>query len=565
MDRSEEIALALGLTLERETANGKPWCPPKTAQKLKRYLTGYAKELDGLSQQAARLYYAMEVAHPHGALGFLYGKIYQLTADAFKHAFDSVDLSAVGTFDGNVLTLTEPHMRASITRPFELTVMQMPLIGAYIDATHNMLGFDAVQTIFNPLRTFEPDGAKQAANQLRGELDRWLRPGLQKEHYLKQARIIGTFLQAKDITRPDGIDDEAIISLWENEAERGHSTNGTKEGIVDGFKTYENTARLTLFYRQALQTAWNEHNARTNAISLSGADREDTNVVEIGVRDRQLDLASGADGDRLSFLEAADSEYEWMSPLITLMQEPGCQIKWTKTKKELGLLAQLLESHSQSREDFAGSKALFRGPPLPSFIRTIARYAVFGPFQNRWSDGFRNFAAPEAPSDGYSAFEVQLNELTDKLRETRLATAYVLSCCQRTQGAAMLSEIDAGETRSLLQEMGLRPGDASGVFEKFASHIEASENALAVQARKAYGAVNREGFRKQDLQNQYILEALEAGAPHLTPLIDILETLVSNMQSVKVKNDYQNDCIRFITNFQKLYDKNETTPSILER
>ncbi|MCR9193405.1 MAG: hypothetical protein NXH88_01660 [Hyphomonas sp.] len=559
LERSDEIALALGLTMERETASGRPWCPPATATRLKRYLTGYAKELDGLSHQGVRLFYAMETAHPNGVAGFLYGALKQLTPDHFRSAFGNTGLGTSGAFDGNTLRLTEPGLAAASGKPFELSVKQMPLVAAYLDAAHNMLGFDPVHELVLPLWSGDGARASDVAAALRTALSNWMRPGLQKEHYLRQARVIAAFLQTRAITRPDGIDDETIIALWESQAKliRADALDEkSSERPTEGFKTYQNAARLTLYYRQALQTAWNERNAQSDAVSIGSADNDDGRIVEIGVGDRQLQTAAGFDGD-----ESGSDDSEWISPLVALREEPGSRVKWTKKQEDMTLLAGLIDSQTLQGNTHADSKALFQTtPPLMSHLRTIVRYSVLGPLQTKWSSGSGDRPAADA-QNGYAGFISQLARLVDGFETVRLAAAHVLVCRQNTHGAALLSEIDPHAARTAFRLAGLGPSLDGDWREELAVYFEDSDDAFAKSTRAAYEAINRAGFRKQDRLDDDLMAGLEAGAPSLTALLGIVSALAAELETAGVVDRYDDDCARFVETFEMIYGRDNNVPA----
>lgn len=552
--RSEEITLALGLTLEREAANGQLWCPPQIAGKLKRYLTNYAKELDGLSQQAVRLLYAMEFADGNGALGFMYGRLGKLTSANCRSAFEGVRLEEIGRFDGEILSLHEPHLAADSGRAFEISISQMPLIAAFIDAAHNMLGFDAVRSIMEPLWLPHPQTAKEVAKTLRADLIDWLRPGLAKEHYLKQARVMGLFLQACDISRPDDIGDEAILSLWEAETGKmpdGMDVRSFERGSVDGFKTYENAARLVLIYREALRAAWAEREAETRTVSFGETGDEAGRIPEIGVYDREHDTVPGLPRDMIQ-LEALD---DWVSPLIHLQQAPADQVKWLDGKQS-GFLARFIE-------DAAASSALFSiGRPDPMLALTIARYGVFAPFQRSWRAGFESGNAPDTPIAGYHACMEDWERIAETLRTVRLAAAYILTCRESMQGLVLFGEIDQARTRELVLEVSPGLSDPQSMLQAFANRVETTDNSLVSCGRKAYARFNRAGFRKQDRFDNSMLMSLEAGASHITPLLILVEEIISRLKVTSILDSYDSDAARFVSGYRRLYGQGRAAPTM---
>src|SRR5262249_55661741 len=144
------------LTLERQDANGAPWCPPHDGIALRRWVTDRSASLGTGIRRVVRFARLIALADGRDYTRFLYSGVSTLRARLFQHALQAAAaqgrLRAPAAFltEGAAI-LREPAMAAAGSDQFEIYFAQMPRLAALMDIVHNALGFGPVADLLAPV------------------------------------------------------------------------------------------------------------------------------------------------------------------------------------------------------------------------------------------------------------------------------------------------------------------------------------------------------------------------------------------------------------------------------
>ena len=323
---AQEVAEALAITSERTAPDGSPWCPPRDADLVQRWVTDRGRELGGGIRRVVRLARLLAAAEGN-YLQFLHVRIPTLRARNFKAALQAA--AAAGRLPRAVATLAASgvHFHEAFLAPpnatgFDIDFGQMPRLAALLDVLHNALGFAAVEDLLKPVlaRGAPPVHADEVARTLHARFNAWLSERLESPHYIRQAQKMRAFLTSRGRVEPDAIDDEAILAFWVSAA----AMSGDSE--TEGFRLFRSSARAMLRYRRALRDA--------EAYRQIG--------MPLNLDDR---LLRQPEGDN-----AAVAVEAWQSPLRVLATRPANAVKWLTKRERLWLLNYLGGPHPDREE-----------------------------------------------------------------------------------------------------------------------------------------------------------------------------------------------------------------------
>jgi hypothetical protein len=403
-----ELASILADLKERSGPDGQLWCSPRDAAALTRHITDRTEEFGTIFSGVARFAYLAARASPRGYFDFVYQPL--LRANMFKSACIRARQKAMlssAHFEVSELAvrfLEQPMMRAAASglEPFDLTYAQMPRLAAFLDILHNSLGYAVVSEVVASLSDGRKaaGGAAAAAKELRSKFNAWLQPRLESTHRRTQAKTIHAFLASRHALLPEKIDDDVILSFWQERAadwrarmikahasyasepeRRAQSLHTLEKAASDeGFRLFRSAVRVLLRYRAALEAAIHE---RAEAEHKSFGDPSIPGEVDVEQIESVL----------------LEPKPQWISPLAMLRLPPANRIKWL-TLKETSFLANYLGSNlsaasspelqqaetsgAEGEDDDAGAIGLMDGAAFDlRLLRTLLRADVFGAAQAR--------------------------------------------------------------------------------------------------------------------------------------------------------------------------------------
>lgn len=555
-DLLAELHLALAITRERETAQGAPWCPPKSAEALGVAFASLSRDLPGLARQAVRLARVMERAGGRaGYVGFLYGMHalrVRLFVQRLARAEAEGSLRGVARVDGDELVFEETGMVAPTTGSFRLHLTRLPRVAAYLDVVHNMLGYREVAALLEPVLAPEcSEGAGEMAGQaLARAVDAWVRARVETQHEMRLAAAIRGFLHNRRSGEFRAIDDATILAFW-------LETGAMPEPPLDGLKKFESAAQLMLGYRRAERLAAEE---------------------------RALDAATSHDWksgeDSVDPLERAEDGLDYgrfQSPIAGLFSPPADRVTW-RNATDFDVL-----------KNWLGASGLFAGdPPDLSLATTVLRVEVFGGRQNVLINDRRRAVADLARSPGgggsgsYADLGSQLAQLSEALTQTGATAALRLIEAARAEALTLIDTLFPEAGRALLASLaagfsvnGPQDGDTAIGAGELGAHLSAGglgpvdltevlQDALAQQdlalpkevqgQMKAAARLNRrKGLVAADLEDEHLVEGLAAGAAPLARLVGWAEKIAQAVGRLDLMAIEAKDTVVFHEAFQRMY------------
>lgn len=610
---NEELRDVLGV-LENLTASGAPRLLPPARQRIIRATIGRNADLHGLARQAIRLAVALQVisGKPHGKewLLTLHGPLALLRTERFKAAFEQhPSPNVLSTADRNIYLLTGPGLDANDGSPFSLDLKRAPSLGGYLDLVCWMLGFEEVERFVT--RAVAEGSAEEAAKELHCAVLAWLDERLPRDHLERQRAVIRTFLELRRAESYLDVNDEAILSFWEETA------LGPKD--LDGFRSWQSAVRLIIAYRAALREAG-------DAQAIYGDGQEMT---------ENEDAASPLDGS-------------WVSPLAELAESEGARpaVKWFSSKDGRALVGTFLTERRtrDEKDDELPGNAFADRRPDETLALTWLRYVAFGPRQrSRASSG-------NADAVSFTETLGKLDTLSEDLKVANSAAIWALINAAPEVGLTRLARINAQTVieafaeaedvdrdrvrealkafsevanddpdsfRTMLTELALYGGtspeamrerfrlvkQADVVEESAATDItirlaeivqrdrQAAKVILKAQAvfaaadmrhglfdpddvakkaaailisspakampindcRSAYAKINSAGFRKEDRGSDEVVEAMRLGTIHLPDVLTEVSRIRRACQAKEVQAAFDKDVARFEAVFDQLY------------
>jgi hypothetical protein len=573
---AQEVAEALAITSERTAADGAPWCPPRDADLVRRWVTDRGRELGGGIRRVVRLARLLTAAEG-SYLQFLHVRLPTLRGRNFKVALQAA--AAAGRLPRAVATLSDAGARlveAALRPPnaigFDIDFAQMPRLAALLDVLHNALGFGAVEDLLAPILARGAPGvhADEVARSLHAKFNAWLSERLESPHYIRQAQKMRAFLAGRGPVAPDAIDDEAILAFWIAAA----ATPGDAE--TEGFRLYRSSARGMLRYRRALRDA---EAYRQIGMPLNLDDH----------LHRQPDPSNDA--------AAIDV---WQSPLCALATRPANAVKWLNKRERLWLLNYLGGPHPErdapedDAPDAAGEAAADTGLVDAErfdlrFVRTLLRTDVFGPVQSNLVAALRRRASPAAAigqalaqaGDGaYEACATSYGAVGEQLRIECLAALVPLLAAGAPEalhlvsylgGREALSQLmgpDARDRAALMHAADEGDGPEGAPAPGLGARLAALERAAAAgpegvpagplrsllqQAHAALRKVGRIGFRREDRDNAAATAAVAAGAAAVVDILRELDRLLPALSEAAPPAAIAEDRGCFEAAFRRIY------------
>jgi hypothetical protein len=559
---AQDVADALGLTLERQLPSGAPWCPPGDGAVLRHWVMDRTGALGSGIRRAVRLARLMALADGRDYTRFLYLQLSALRTSQFRTLLTAA--AKKGRLPASVATLTEAGVTfnepalAAVGRPlegFEIDYAQMPRLAALLDFMHNAIGFSEVADLLAPVcRTGVPPGSgNEVGRALHAALNAWLGARLESANHIRQAQLIRAFLASRGKVQVESIDDEAILTFWENVG-----VDASDEGI-EGFRLYRSSAAALLRYRQSLR------------------DAETSRRLEHS-------FSQGLDGNEIApqIGESAHAgQHTWHSPLRALAQPPADRVKWL-TRKEQHALVNYLggavdaagdELDGEAEASWAGGLADNERFDLGLWL-TLLRTDVFGAAQASIIARLRKRArAGDAITQVMAGFDDQAyktaadvySDVRDQLcLECQAALAILMDA--GAAEAVLLLDFLAGTDAVKAIIGAFSPGEQETIEERLRSKLAQAlkgavsdpnsvghdpTRSLLQRIRSVGRMVNRAGFRREDRTSTDALAAIRAGAPAAVELIQEVDRL--NSVLLKRCPDVYGDKLRFLKAFQRAY------------
>jgi hypothetical protein len=578
-DAALEVAEALAIASERTAADGSPWCPPRDAELVRRWVTDRGRELGGGIRRVVRLARLLNAAEGN-YLQFLHVRIPTLRGRTFKAALQAAAAAgrlprAVASLGDSGVRMVEAQLRPANAIGFDIDFAQMPRLAALLDVLHNALGFGAVEDLLKPLLVRGAPGvhADEVARSLHAQFNAWLSERLESPHYIRQAQTMRAFLASRGPVEPDAIDDETILAFWVSAA----ATPGESE--TEGFRLYRSSARAMLRYRRALG------DAATYRRIGAPLDLEDHLHRQPEAHDSSIAIEA------------------WQSPLCALAMRPASAVKWLNKRERLWLLNYLGGPHPDRNEpeeeavDAAGGAAHDTGLVEAQrfdlrFVRTLMRADVFAPVQSNLVAGLRRRIAPaaaiaqalaQAGDAAYEACAASYGEVGEQLRLECLAALVplleagapaVLHLISYLGGREALSELMAPDGRHRAAglpeadedgaeggERGTPAADVGAILAALKRAAAAGHEgvpagalqALLQQAQAALRKVGRIGFRREDRADAATTEALAAGAAAVVDVLRELDRLLPALHEAGPREASAADRASFEAAFRRIY------------
>jgi hypothetical protein len=582
---AQDVADALGMTLEREDPSGAPWCPPTDGIAVRRWVSDRSASLGTGLRRVVRLARLMALADGRDYVRFLYVRLSSLRGRLFRHALETA--AAEGRVQRSVATLSDRGvvLREAALAPqagkhdgFEIDFAQMPRLAALLDVLHNALGFTVVADLLAPL--LQPGTparhADEVARALQAALNAWLSERLESANHMLQAQRIRAFLASRGHVAPESVDDEGILLFWIMMAE------SPDDERIDGFRLYRSVAAAMLRYRGALRDA---------------------------ATARHLEEALGRGLEPANDEPAIDhghAKFEpWRSPLRALALPPASRVKWLTAKEQRALLNYLGgpadEVEDEEGTDSENATDAWKGSLAGDerfdlgFCLTLLRADVFGALQASIVARLRKRAAAS------EAVAQVMGQLDDAAYAKSAATYAELRAQLQLESLAALSvlmEVGAAEALILLNALGGQQAVRSVIGSRArgkssTDEDETEENDMAADdtaddtaanelrkevapalqaaiadpsklpdgpARKllldavvATRKVSRAGFRREDRADTEMIAALRSGATAVFEVMRELDRLTNVLSEKAPASNVAGDSARFHAAFRRFY------------
>lgn len=416
---------------------------------------------------------------------------------------------------------------------FAITWARMPFLSALLEFLVTAIGFRDLDEALRPLlapqiRRAEVSGV---ANRLAALLYGWLK------EQLPTAQNQGKFFRLIEFMERragahfvlDDLDDAAILEFW---------CAAAGDGDEDGadFRTYRSVFKSFVRLRQSMRLA-TDRRAVEDARPIGG-DLE-AGEVDPGTLDQAIEAAT-AEG----------------SPLAGLSEPPAATVKFLN-KREAALLELPLDCGDEAR-------------PL---ALSLLRAEVFGEAQGRISQALRrkvdaaerDALVAGADATPYGTMIEAWRDLARHLSRALLAALHALLRCRRPEALALMvalgPRIDLQPLRALL------PAEADGervvalhsaaLGERVLARIEDAGAvgpelaALALEARRAFRALSRQGFEDDAVEAN--ADAFAAGAESLQAVARSLGMLLARLDAADWNERFEADRALFGRQFALLY------------
>ena len=379
---------------------------------------------------------------------------------------------------------------------FTVTYSRMPFLSALLEFLVSSIGYRAVDDAIEALRARDTL-AKQVsavAKDLASQTYAYLKDHMSSAQSQRKFRRLLAYLDTVADASPEAIDDEIVLEFWLRES--------AGEDGAD-FKTYRAVYLAFLRFIQALSAA-REHDSLENVKVLGGdraAGEVDPHALEFG----------------LDALEERDN------PLGTLSDAPCDAVRFL-TKTEARALELLVESDQVADR-------------LPL---SVLRCEVFGAAQARITQGLRRRLKPadfialidDSVGQDYVGGRDRFVGLAEHVDRILLASFHALAEAGRAEAITILLRLRPELDYSpLAAHFAASEADGNvvslarhGVATRFATLFATTDaltaplQAFVAEAKAAFAALSRQGFRDRDLGDDAVSDGLAAGEAALFQL-----------------------------------------------
>lgn len=420
---------------------------------------------------------------------------------------------------------------------FTVTYSRMPFLSALLEFLVTSIGYRAVDDAVEPLRA-RGVMAKQVsavAKDLASQVYAFLKDHLSTAQSQRKFRRLIGFLDSTADASPEAVDDEIVLEFWLRES-----------GGADGadFKTYRAVYLAFLRFLQALAAARDHDNLEN--VRVLGADR----------------AAGEVDPHELETGMEALEEFE--NPLEILTAEPCDAVRFL-TKTEARALELLVESDSLADR-------------LPL---SLLRCEVFGAAQARITQGLRRRLIPadfialidDSIALDYETSRSRFAMLTDHVERLLLASFHALAEAGRAEAITVLlrlrPELDYSPLAAHFAAADSGGGNVvplaqHGVAARFATLFAATDSLteplqdFVTEAKAAFGALSRQGFRDRDLGDGSVADGFADGEEPLFKLRARLAGFGQSLARTKSGEEawraqFEADRTVFLRQFHSLY------------
>lgn len=496
--KSGELAAALDLVGEA-SARGERKCAAFVCRDLARTVVcrAYAPTL----LELANLVVAAEACEPRpGRYESLFWSTGVARPSSFR-AFVEERLLARGDKGGDVAMTDAGITITYFDGTFSITFARMPFLSAMMEFLVTVIGYAELDDLWGELFRAGPsrERVSKAASRLSKMVYEYLKAHLSAAQEQRNFNRLVSFLRQRGVDDfgPQDITDSVILDFW-------LAQDGKKGGL--DFKTYAAVFRVFLRLRQALESS-QDLSALKTATAI-GSDREAGEVDPAAIA---------------AALEIVD---EPVDLLAALAASPNGPVKFL-TNRERAELTLLLE---------CGSLA---GTLLLSFLRC----EIFAPTQSRLIQArrrgsrapeFRDLIESEEGPD-FEARMARFEDLEKQLAKVLGAALYALLRGRRAEAFEIILSLHSSIDVSALSRWLTRSSSGGAAVHLKDDYLEriflALENPKTINdeiarvvggARRAFQAISRKGFNKDDLDDDKCIAAFASGAE---PLLRIRERL----------------------------------------
>lgn len=397
---------------------------------------------------------------------------------------------------------------------FRLSFSRMPLLAALLEFIVGMDGYAAIDDVFAEMLGQPSRGAVAgaAANAISRRIYAFLSDNLPSAQNMAKFNRILEFLSARADGGEVDIGDAAILEFWLD-------SSGGAPGEEGGFRTYRAVLDAFIAFARSLETAADRWGA-SHAAPIGG----DADSGEI---------------DPESLQGMLDAPGQWQSPLPLLEDEPAARVKFL-TGREKDALRLLMEM----------------GPLARSLPLSLLRAECFGPAQARLTQAMRrNAATAELLSlialddlTDYRGLAERLDKLGGRVNKTMLASLHVLLRERAVSEGGNVAALPGHDPASLFQAIVDGPEPAA---------LPAADE-IRDEAARAFGAIARQGFAEDDLEEPAVADAFRAGAGILQAVAAETEAFLDRMARLDRDNPdlsarFGQDRDTFATQYKRLY------------
>ncbi len=430
------------------------------------------------------------------------------------------------------------HTAAGVTvetdgETFTINYGRMPFLSAFVEFLMTTIRYDVLTELIEPLQGPMPSRTTigDAANGIARELYDYLRENLPSAHAQRKTHLLIDFVNELQggRSRPDDVNDEVLLAFWIDQI--------SKADDGGDYRTYQSVFQAGVELRLLMAHALNKYR-------MDGA-------YSIGIDVEAGEIDPGDIEGAAELLDAA------VMPIKALSEPPLNAVKFL------------------NRQETEIASEVVLGPEIAnSLAQSVFRSAVFGRAQNRITNALRQKrVTPELLTDAaetdYVSHLQGYCDFFDRLERSMLAVLHVLALGRRPEAIelalSMKPDMDFGAlTESTADEPEWHDDavvsiSAVRAAEQFYDRADdmAHDNdplgELMAAARKAFRANARQGFNKDDIEDEAIIDTF---AEAVTPLLALSREFKAFLKFCDVKDwsrPFTEDRKIFTEQFQLLY------------